>query len=134
MTDELNWGGTVRYGAPRVEEPTTLDDARRIVAAARRVRPLGTRHSFNTLADGPDVLLHLGRLPADMVIDPDAMTVTVSGGTRYGLVADYLESNGYALHNMGSLPHISVAAPPPPAPMARVTATATCRPPSAGCS
>lgn len=109
MTDQMNWGGNIRYGATRIEEPTTIEAARRIVAESPRVRPLGTRHSFNQLPDGPEVLLHLGRLPADPVLDLDAMTVTVSAGTRFGVAAEFLESNGYALHNMGSLPHISIA-------------------------
>ncbi len=109
MVDRMNWGGNVRYGALRIEEPATLDEARRIVAGARHVRPLGTRHSFNDLPDGPGLLLNLGRLPADPVLDVATMTVTVSAGTRFGIVAAFLEANGYALHNMGSLPHISVA-------------------------
>jgi xylitol oxidase len=37
------------------------------------------------------------------------MTVSVTGGTRYGVLAAQLQSQGYALHNTGSLPHISVA-------------------------
>jgi xylitol oxidase len=37
------------------------------------------------------------------------MTVTVCGGVRYGDLAIALEDAGYALHNMASLPHISVA-------------------------
>lgn len=109
MGDELNWGGNVRYRAVRIEEPTSLDAARRIVAEARHVRPLGTRHSFNELPDGPEVLLQLGSQPFDPVMDLEAMTVTVAAGTRFGVVAQFLEANGHALHNMGSLPHISVA-------------------------
>jgi FAD/FMN-containing dehydrogenase len=37
------------------------------------------------------------------------MTVSVTGGTRYGVLAAQLQSQGCALHNTGSLPHISVA-------------------------
>lgn len=109
MAGQVNWAGNYRYRAPDLSEPTTVDEARRIVAAASRVRPLGTRHSFNSLPDTRGVLMDLGRLPADPVIDRDAMTVTVGGGVRFGVLADYLERNGYALHNLGSLPHISVA-------------------------
>ena len=35
--------------------------------------------------------------------------MTVGGGTRYGELAAALEAQGWALHNLGSLPHISVA-------------------------
>ena len=108
--EEWNWAGNVRYRAAEIVEPTTLSEAQRMVARATRVRPLGTRHSFNGLPDlSGGTLIHLGSLPADPVIDTDAMTVTVGGAMRYGVVAAYLEEHGLALHNMGSLPHISVA-------------------------
>ncbi|MFZ1410117.1 MAG: FAD-binding protein [Micropruina sp.] len=107
--DRDNWAGNVRYAAERVVEPATLAEAQRLVATTARIRPLGTRHSFNSLPDTEGTLLHLGSLPADPVIDLDAMTVTVGGAVRYGILAQHLESNGLALHNLGSLPHISIA-------------------------
>ena len=44
-----------------------------------------------------------------MSVDPERNVVRVSGGVRYGELARYLDSVGYALHNTASLPHISVA-------------------------
>jgi xylitol oxidase len=44
-----------------------------------------------------------------MVIDEEAMTVTIGAGSRYGDIAPELHNKGYALHNLASLPHISVA-------------------------
>src|SRR4029450_4841985 len=70
----------------------------------------GTRHSFNPIADSPGgALISLSKLPPDIAVDAEAMTVSVTGGTRYGVLAAQLQSKGYALHNTGSLPHISVA-------------------------
>lgn len=106
---ELNWSRTYAYGARRIHRPRSVDEVREIVAAASRVRALGTRHSFNELADSPGGdLVHLGDLPPDIAIDGDAMTVSASGAIRYGELAAYLQERGYALHNLGSLPHISV--------------------------
>jgi len=42
------------------------------------------------------------------VLDDAARTVTVGAGTRYGELAGWLAGRGWALHNLGSLPHISV--------------------------
>jgi xylitol oxidase len=105
--DRSNWAGNYVYEASEILEPTTIDEVRRIVARSRRIRALGTRHSFNALPD-TDVLVHLGRIAADPVIDADAGTVTVGAATRYGDLASHLHSKGFALHNLGSLPHISV--------------------------
>ena len=44
-----------------------------------------------------------------MALDKGANTVTVEAGIKYGELCQYLHENGYALHNLASLPHISVA-------------------------
>ena len=106
---ELNWAGTHGYEAERVVRVASIDEARELVVSGGRIRPLGTRHSFNDVADGPGVLVDLTGLPAEVEVSPDHRTATVSAGTRYGVLAVDLERRGLALHNMGSLPHISVA-------------------------
>lgn len=106
---ELNWAGTYGYGAERVARVGSVDEARDLVASGARLRPLGTRHSFNDVADGPGVLVDLTGLPMEVDVAPDRRTAVVSAGARYGEVAVELERQGLALHNMGSLPHISVA-------------------------
>jgi len=107
---ETNWAGTHVFAAAVIHNPTSIDEARAIVAAADRIRPLGTRHSFNDIADGIELLSLVDVAPEAVVNGTgDATTVTVTGGTKYAAVASWLEERGLALHNMGSLPHISVA-------------------------
>lgn len=107
-TSELNWSGTVTYTAERVVRPASLDEAAEIVSRSPRVHGLGTRHSFNDSADAPGVLLDLTAVPTDLVVDHEARTVTMGAGTRYGVVAPEIDRAGFGLHNMGSLPHISL--------------------------
>jgi xylitol oxidase len=104
-----NWAGNLRYAATAIHRPSSVPELQELIACAERVRALGTRHSFSAVADSPGVLVALDRLAPDVTIDPAAMTATVGAGTTYGALADRLEASGYALHNMGSLPHISVA-------------------------
>lgn len=89
-------------------EPETIAEAQDLVASHRSIRSLGTRHSFNDLADSEGALLALTAIDPDIVLDVAGRTVTVGAGTRYAVVARYLADHGWALHNMGSLPHISV--------------------------
>lgn len=89
-------------------EPETIAEAQDLVASHRSIRSLGTRHSFNDLADSEGALLALTAIDPDIVLDEVGRTVTVGAGTRYAVVARYLADHGWALHNMGSLPHISV--------------------------
>ncbi|TFD88602.1 FAD-binding protein [Cryobacterium lactosi] len=104
-----NWSGTYDYRALRLVEPTSIAELQQLVASTERIRGLGTRHSFNSLPDTTGALVHLGALVGEPVIDPVAMTVMVDAATPYGVAAEFLQRHGYALHNTGSLPHISVA-------------------------
>ena len=108
MTITQTWAGTYTFTAPRLVEATSVDEVRDLVAAGGRVRALGTRHSFNDLADTTGTLVTVTGVPADPVLDEGARTVTVGAGTRYGVLATWLEERGWALHNLGSLPHISI--------------------------
>lgn len=108
-TQAMNWAGNFGYSARDVRYPASVAELADIVAGQDRVRALGTRHSFSAIADSPGVLVSLSGIAPEISIDSTAMTVSVTGGTRYGVLAQVLQDNGFALHNMGSLPHISVA-------------------------
>lgn len=103
-----NWAGTYAYHAPRIVEASTEGDVQRLVREGGRVHALGTRHSFHDLPDTSGTLVDVSGLVGEFALDEDARSVTVSAGTRYGVVAEALDARGWALHNLGSLPHISV--------------------------
>ncbi len=105
----MNWAGNHRYLAGRLHRPGSVGQVQDLVRRLPNVRALGSRHSFNDICDTPGDLISLERLPRSIVIDPDRATVTVDGGLRYGDLCGPLEHAGYALHNLASLPHISVA-------------------------
>ena len=127
-----NWGGNLTFGARRVHEPRSVTELQELVAASPQIRALGTRHSFSGLADTPADLVSVAALPARVEVSPcdradighggdsgysgeggdtagSAARATVSAGLRYGDVASRLHEQGWALPNMASLPHISVA-------------------------
>jgi xylitol oxidase len=104
-----NWAGNVTFTATRLHRPTTVAELQALVAGAERIHALGTAHSFSRVADSPGDLVTVAGLPPVMDVDTAAGTVTVSAGLRYGELAPYLNDKGYALHNLGSLPHLSVA-------------------------
>ncbi|MEV6011362.1 FAD-binding protein [Streptomyces sp. NPDC051976] len=104
-----NWAGNITFSAERVHRPATLGELRALVAAGRRVRALGSGHSFNTLADTDGTLVELTAMPPEITVDSAARTVRVAAGVRYAELAARLHAQGFALPNMASLPHISVA-------------------------
>ncbi|MFE0458812.1 FAD-binding protein [Kitasatospora sp. NPDC058965] len=104
-----NWAGTIVFRAERCHEPRSTAELQRIVAGSRSLRVLGSGHSFNDIADTTGDLVSVASLPRAVELDARAGAVTVSAGTRYGELAQVLDRAGFALHNLGSLPHISVA-------------------------
>ena len=105
---ERNWAGTYTYRVEKLHRPTTMEQVQQIVANAASVHVLGSRHSFNDIADSSE-LLSLENLPADVVVDHEAHTVSLGGGVTYGTLVKTLNDEGVALHTLASLPHISVA-------------------------
>ncbi|TXS04694.1 FAD-binding protein [Streptomyces sp. col6] len=106
---EKNWAGNITFGARRLCVPRSVRELRDMVAASDAVRPLGTRHSFNTIADTTGDHISLAGLPRVADIDVARRTLTLSAGLRYGEFAAELHERGFALANLGSLPHISAA-------------------------
>ena len=104
-----NWAGNVRYSAARLVTPKSVDELRRIVSGSSRLRAIGSAHSFDDIADTPGELVSVAGLPDRWQVADDRSTVTVGAGMRYGEVATRLQAAGLALHNLASLPHISVA-------------------------
>jgi len=104
-----NWAGNFEYGTENIHHPKTLDEVQDIVRRAEKIRTLGSRHSFNQIADSPQDIISSDNLNCVISLDKDHLTVTVEGGIRYGELSQYLHKEGFALHNLASLPHISVA-------------------------
>ncbi len=104
-----NWAGNLTFGARAVHRPTSVEAVQELVAGTDRIRALGTAHSFSDVADTHDDMVSVADLPRTVEVDAARQTVRISAGTRYGELAPVLHAQGFALHNMGSLPHIGVA-------------------------
>ena len=109
MTREHNWADNYTFSAARIHRPVSVDGVRSLVARSSRVRAIGARHSFNGIADSAGDLIDFSDIDPGFLIDARRGTVTVGGGTSYGVLAAHLQRAGWALHNMASLPHVSVA-------------------------
>ncbi len=105
---ETNWAGNLRYHADHMYAPKTVAEVQEAVRKCATVRALGSRHSFNTIADSLTNQISLQHLDS-MEVDAKAQTVTVGAGVRYGTLAPWLDAKGFAVHNLASLPHITVA-------------------------
>lgn len=108
-----NWAGNVTFTAPTLARPTEIAQLQELVAGNSRVRALGTGHSFNRIADTPETLVTVADLPRSVVVTPspqgDTAVAEASAGMTFHQLSQALQAEGWALPNMGSLPHISLA-------------------------
>jgi alditol oxidase len=104
-----NWAGNIEYGTESLYAAKSVEEVKSYIKKASKLKVLGTRHCFNTIADSKDAFLSLKPMEEVVSLDAAAKTVTVDAGVTYGRLAPYLHERGFALHNLASLPHISVA-------------------------
>jgi alditol oxidase len=104
-----NWAGNLTYSTDQLDQAKSVAEAQELVKKYDKVKQLGTRHCFNTIADSDDRFVSLVGAPEDIFIAADGKSVTVNAGIKYGELSPYLHDKGFALHNLASLPHISVA-------------------------
>lgn len=104
-----NWAGNIEYSTEQLYSAQSLEQARNFVVKHEEFKVLGSRHCFNRIADSKNQFLSLKAMDKVVALDPTARTVTIESGMTYGKLCPYLDSKGFALHNLASLPHISVA-------------------------
>jgi xylitol oxidase len=103
----INWAGNYTYSTKNLDVAKTVEDVRQNVRSQSHLKALGARHSFNGIADS--TVEQISLKPFDQIeLDAMAKTVTVGAGVTYGQLAPYIDSRGFAVHNLASLPHISV--------------------------
>ena len=110
-----NWGGNVRWVGASVAEPASMAELQETVAKARRIRAIGSAHSFTPLVSaGPErepaaSLVSLRCMPRVCELDEPNKRLTVDAGATFSEVCAYLAGTSLALPNTASLPHFSVA-------------------------
>jgi alditol oxidase len=107
-----NWAGNITFSAASIARPESVDELQEVVAQAsrkeQRIGVVGSRHSFTRIADTDGVLVDTSALDT-IEIDPEQGSACIGAGVTYARLGPLLHAAGLALHNLPSLPHISVA-------------------------
>jgi alditol oxidase len=104
-----NWAGNLEYSTENLYSANSLEQVQDYVKRQSKLKVLASRHCFNNIADSTQNFLSLKSMDKVVALDPGAHTVTVDAGMSYGQLCPYLHDKGFALHNLASLPHISIA-------------------------
>ena len=106
---QFNWAGNVRYGTNRWLNIESVDQLQEFVKKQNSLKALGSRHCFSRIADNAHQLISFRSMNRMLDIDETEKTVSVEAGITYSKLGPELDRQGYALHNLASLPDISVA-------------------------
>jgi len=79
-----NWAGNLEYSTSKIDYPKSLEEVQQIVKKHSKLKVLGTRHCFNTIADSKYNFISLREMKKIVSLDANAKTVTVEGGIKYG--------------------------------------------------
>jgi alditol oxidase len=109
MQPRTNWAGNLTYSTDNLLTPKNITELQEAIKTCKKLRGLGTKHCFNKIADSDQNQISSSAFNKVVSLDKINNTVTVEAGIKYGEFCKYLDDNGYALHNLASLPHISVA-------------------------
>ena len=108
---ERNWGGNHEYPSVPIR-PTSVAELAQLVVKGTDdgsvVRAVGSRHSFNGIADA-ELMVDLTDMPELFQVHSNRQFVDVSASMTYGRFAELAGVEDIALHNLASLPHISIA-------------------------
>ena len=104
-----NWATNITFHDALTLHQTSVEELSEILRSHDHVKVRGTGHCFNTIADSDQTVVILDRMPQLLHIDSERRIATVGAGLTYSEVASFLHENGWALHNLASLPHISLA-------------------------
>ena len=104
-----NWSKNIDFNERQYFQPESLVELQELVRTHPKIRARGTAHCFNDIADINSVAINVGKMPKVIEVNSDSKSVKVSAGLTYGELAPVLHMQGWALNNLASLPHISIA-------------------------
>jgi len=108
-TPLTNWAKNYSFSARRVLHPGSIDEIQAAVREHKRIKVLGSGHSFNGIADSDETILRLDKLPRAIRLDASDATVRATAGITFGALGVHLHERGFSIPNLASLPHISLA-------------------------
>ena len=112
-TTWTNWSKLVTARPRSVVRPWTLPALQRTVQAAihdgRRIKAIGSGHSFTDIAAADDVQLDLSKYSGIVALDLARQQVTLRSGTKLWQLPELLADTGLALQNLGDITHQSIA-------------------------
>lgn len=104
-----NWAGNIGFQPKRFIEPRSVDELRKVIQSSKKVRVVGSGHSWSEAIVTDDTLVSLNGLRDVVEIDAAQKQITAQAGIKLSEVNKELDKRGLALTNLGSIATQSLA-------------------------
>lgn len=108
-----NWSGHLSWNPYEICYPKSEEEVQAIILKAasegRKVRTIGTGHSFTQLSVTDDYLVSLDEYQGLSMVDQLNYQASIKGGTKLALLGELLYAEGMAMENLGDIDVQSIA-------------------------
>jgi L-gulono-1,4-lactone dehydrogenase len=108
-----NWAGNQRATPVTVTRPTSIDEVTAVIqdaaANGRRVKAVGSGHSFTDIALAEDISLDLSGIGSTLSVDLESRVVSAPAAMSLRALNDALAARGLALPNLGDIDAQTIA-------------------------
>ena len=108
-----NWSGSVVFHPKEILYPTTeqeiIDIVHRALNNKKKIRIVGSAHSFTRLVETDNTLLSLDNYNGIIHVDKDKKLITVKAGTKIKAFGEMAFGYGFAQENLGDIDAQSLA-------------------------
>lgn len=108
-----NWAGNITWDPGQVALPSSegaiLDLVRKAINDNRKIRLIGTGHSFTALCATDEIAVSLDNYQGIVSVNKEKHQATVKGGTKLNVLGELLFAYGMAMENLGDIDVQSIA-------------------------
>lgn len=108
-----NWSGYLSWNPSEIlypESETAIQEiVRNAIKSGKKVRVIGTKHSFTPLCVTDQILVCLDKYQGIVSTDKENLTAVVKAGSKLNTLTELLYNEGMALMNMGDINQQSIA-------------------------
>ena len=105
----FNWAKNETCVAQKFFQPETEEEIIEVVKQSKKIRVVGTGHSWNATCLTQDTLINFDNYKNVLLLDKEKLQVKIQPGIKLWQLNEYLDKEGLALKNLGSISYQSVA-------------------------
>ncbi|MEO1436566.1 MAG: D-arabinono-1,4-lactone oxidase [Bacteroidota bacterium] len=108
-----NWAGNIQWNPSEIAKPDSEEAIQQLVLRAanerKKIRMIGTGHSFTPVCQTTHVTLSLDNYQGLIHVEKETCQATVKAGTKLKLLGELLFQEGLAMENLGDIDVQSIA-------------------------